>query len=398
MIEQAPFSLVGRNPDVLTCIANLSNDEVFTPPEFANQMLDALAEHAPAEAHWTRPQGGLFMINAGFYRNRGAYLLGRIAVPGFGMLPLLSATLMTSFIAMLVALPLVVRAVAPAIGRLPPTVLEAARLAGAGPWRRWWGVRLPMVRAAVAAAAGLALVAALGEFGATTFLTRSGRETMPIAIARLLGHAGQIPRAQAFALAENSAFSTGDGSGHPQGITVGGTSAGTTVSATTITADEVMDCFYALDYRHQPKAKWMAANSTIKILRKLKDDNNQYLWAPGFAGEPPTILGQPLIKNDDMPAATAGLKPLICGNFDYFWIFDRQEMELQRLVELYAGNGQVGRAFGTPPSTRMTEPVMKLAAGDSRKTIAAATSASMPKRCSGTLRVNFRACSMNSGG
>jgi len=103
-----------------------------------------------------------------------------------------------------------------------------------------------------------------------------------------------------------------------------------------------MDCFYALDYRHQPKAKWMAANSTIKILRKLKDDNGQYLWAPGFAGEPPTILGQPLIKNDDMPAATAGLKPLICGNFDYFWIFDRQEMELQRLVELYAGNGQVG--------------------------------------------------------
>ena len=42
--EQAGFALRGRNPDVLTCIANLSNDEVFTPPEFANQMLDALAE------------------------------------------------------------------------------------------------------------------------------------------------------------------------------------------------------------------------------------------------------------------------------------------------------------------------------------------------------------------
>lgn len=41
---QASFSLRGRNPDVLTCIANLSNDEVFTPPEFANRMLDMLAE------------------------------------------------------------------------------------------------------------------------------------------------------------------------------------------------------------------------------------------------------------------------------------------------------------------------------------------------------------------
>jgi site-specific DNA-methyltransferase (adenine-specific) len=40
---QASFSLRGRNPDVLTCIANLSNDEVFTPPEFANKMLDTLA-------------------------------------------------------------------------------------------------------------------------------------------------------------------------------------------------------------------------------------------------------------------------------------------------------------------------------------------------------------------
>jgi hypothetical protein len=41
---KAPFALQGHNPDVLTCIANLSNDEVFTPPEFANQMLDMLTE------------------------------------------------------------------------------------------------------------------------------------------------------------------------------------------------------------------------------------------------------------------------------------------------------------------------------------------------------------------
>lgn len=44
MSEQATFALKGRNPDVLSCIANLSNDEVFTPPEFANRMLDTLEE------------------------------------------------------------------------------------------------------------------------------------------------------------------------------------------------------------------------------------------------------------------------------------------------------------------------------------------------------------------
>lgn len=52
MSDQASFALRGRNPDVLTCIANLSNDEVFTPPEFANRMLDTLAEA------WAEGNGG----------------------------------------------------------------------------------------------------------------------------------------------------------------------------------------------------------------------------------------------------------------------------------------------------------------------------------------------------
>lgn len=52
MSAQASFSLRGRNPDVLTCIANLSNDEVFTPPELANRMLDTLAEA------WAADNGG----------------------------------------------------------------------------------------------------------------------------------------------------------------------------------------------------------------------------------------------------------------------------------------------------------------------------------------------------
>jgi len=52
MTEQFSFSLGGRNPDVLTCIANLSNDEVFTPPAFANQMLDLVADA------WAQSNGG----------------------------------------------------------------------------------------------------------------------------------------------------------------------------------------------------------------------------------------------------------------------------------------------------------------------------------------------------
>jgi len=44
MSARAMFALRGRNPDVLSCIANLSNDEVFTPPDLVNRILDMLAE------------------------------------------------------------------------------------------------------------------------------------------------------------------------------------------------------------------------------------------------------------------------------------------------------------------------------------------------------------------
>lgn len=62
MNDQVSFTLRGRNPDVLTCIANLSNDEVFTPPEFANRMLDTLAEA------WAADHGGASIWSDGRVR------------------------------------------------------------------------------------------------------------------------------------------------------------------------------------------------------------------------------------------------------------------------------------------------------------------------------------------
>ena len=98
------------------------------------------------------------------------------------------------------ALPLVVRGVSPAIADLPHAVLESARLAGAGPRRLWWRIELPMVRPAIAAAGGLALIAALGEFGATVFVARATAPTVPVAIERLLSRPGQAGMGQAMAL------------------------------------------------------------------------------------------------------------------------------------------------------------------------------------------------------
>jgi thiamine transport system permease protein len=100
----------------------------------------------------------------------------------------------------MVALPLLVRTVAPALAGVPPSVRDAARLSGAGPWRRWWRVELPMVRPAVVAGVGLAFVAAMGEFGATVFVARTAAPTMPVAIERLLSRPGAAGLGQAMAL------------------------------------------------------------------------------------------------------------------------------------------------------------------------------------------------------
>lgn len=101
----------------------------------------------------------------------------------------------------LVAIPFVVRAVLPVLRAIPTDQRAAAATLGASPTRAWLAIDVSRVLRPLVAAGGLAAAISLGEFGATTLLTRAGSETMPIAIARLLGRTGELPRAQAFALA-----------------------------------------------------------------------------------------------------------------------------------------------------------------------------------------------------
>ena len=84
-------------------------------------------------------------------------------------------------------------------------------------------------------------------------------------------------------------------------------------------------------------------DSTIKAIRKLKDNNGQYLWQPGLiANAPDTILGRPVKTSAFMPSIAAGAKSIIFGDFNYYWIADRQGRTFKRLNELFATTGQVG--------------------------------------------------------
>ena len=108
----------------------------------------------------------------------------------------------------LVAAPFVVRTALVAIRTVPADQTAAAATLGASPIRAWTHTALPVLRRPLAAGAGLAAAISLGEFGATSFLSRSGGETLPIAIERLLGRTGRLFQAQAFALSTILAVAT----------------------------------------------------------------------------------------------------------------------------------------------------------------------------------------------
>jgi thiamine transport system permease protein len=108
----------------------------------------------------------------------------------------------------LVALPFVVRAGIGVVRSIDPDLGAAAATLGAPPVRAWATTTLPMLRRPLATAAGLAAAISLGEFGATSFLSRTGSDTLPIAIERLLGRTGRLFQAQAFALSSILAAAT----------------------------------------------------------------------------------------------------------------------------------------------------------------------------------------------
>lgn len=145
---------------------------------------------------------------------------------------------------------------------------------------------------------------------------------------------------------EEEAFFVGDGTGKPTGIfnSTGGAELGITASsATAVSVDEIMDLFYSLRSPYRKNAVFVMNDATVKLIRKLKDGNGQYLWQPSIqAGQPDTILNRPVKTSAYVPTVATGAKTIAFGDFGYYWVADRQGRSFQRLNELYAATGQVG--------------------------------------------------------
>ena len=142
---------------------------------------------------------------------------------------------------------------------------------------------------------------------------------------------------------EEDAFFVGDGVGKPTGVTISCPVGVTADEADAITFDEVIDLYHSLRIPYRRRAAFVMHDSTVKIIRKLKDLSGQYLWQPSVQdGQPDRILSRPLYTSQYMPLAEAGAKSVLFGDFSYYWIADRQGRTFQRLNELYAETDQVG--------------------------------------------------------
>ena len=151
--------------------------------------------------------------------------------------------------------------------------------------------------------------------------------------------------AYAFGVAEEQAFCVGNGTTQPTGIFTenGGTVGVTAASANAITVDEIISLVHALKAPYRKNAKFLMNDATVALLRKLKDQNGQYLWQPSIqAGTPDRLLGYEIYTSPYVPVAEAGALTIAFGDFKNYWIGDRAGRTVQRLNELYATNGQIG--------------------------------------------------------
>jgi HK97 family phage major capsid protein len=147
---------------------------------------------------------------------------------------------------------------------------------------------------------------------------------------------------KAIANAEEDAFLNGDGEGKPTGL-FADAQVGVTIGTVEIEADDVIDLIYKLKRPYRKKASFITNDSTLAVLRKLKDENGNYLWQPSLQnGEPDRILGYAIRTSQFAPKLAAGKAALAFGDFNYYNIGDRGQRTLQVLKELFAGNGMVG--------------------------------------------------------
>jgi HK97 family phage major capsid protein len=153
-----------------------------------------------------------------------------------------------------------------------------------------------------------------------------------------------------FGVTEEKAFYTGNGAQQPLGLftaSTRGISTGRDVqtgSTTTFTADAFFTAKWTLKSQYLTRSEWYFNRTAMPKIQTLKDGFGQYIWQPGLQmGEPDKLLGLRVNVSEYVPNTfTTGLYVGLLGDMSFYWIADSEQMEIQRLEELYAEANQLG--------------------------------------------------------
>lgn len=153
---------------------------------------------------------------------------------------------------------------------------------------------------------------------------------------------------------QNQHYTGGSGTGQPRGLitAVGVGRAGATGSTTSIGYDDFVELEHSVDpaYRNQPGVGYMMHDTSLKVVRKIKDGQNRPIFVPGYEGNamisggaPDTLMGRPININQDMPTMAANAKSITFGQHDKYVIRDVMDLTVFRMTDsAFTLNGQIG--------------------------------------------------------
>ena len=154
-----------------------------------------------------------------------------------------------------------------------------------------------------------------------------------------------------FAISQEKSFLTGSGSNQPLGVFTASADGIPTTrdystgnNTTGPTFDGLIGAKFALKGAYWNRAEWLFHRDVLSVVARLKDGNGQYIWRESVrAGEPDRLLNLPVNMSEYAPnTLTTGLYVGLLGDFSHYWIADALDMQVQRLVELYAETNQTG--------------------------------------------------------
>lgn len=151
---------------------------------------------------------------------------------------------------------------------------------------------------------------------------------------------------------QNLHFTTGTGTGQPRGIVTGTTVGKTGLTGQTVTViyDDLVDLEHSVDpaYRQQAGVGYMMHDSSVRVIRKIKDTQGRPIFVPGYetgtpGGAPDRLMGRPIYINQDMPVMAANAKSILFGQLSKYLVRDVMDLTLFRMTDsAYTLKGQIG--------------------------------------------------------